>query len=470
MPPKSAMPKAKKPAAAKKAARGEEAPVPVAAPPEAVADVLDTAEDGADVGAVDATAAKSGRKHAVHSDEVWHDDDDKLKPFQTSNQLPAWAQFDEESRKRSRDDDDETDDDDDVAISAVKALLRGTAPILKSKHQRKVAMTPKVTNILPIKGEEIRALQWHNSGEVLVVSGRKKVFVEHCAGKYTEKVAAWPILGARKSGTGGRTILTSGLAQGGNSLVILCTETYVPQLLDLSTGYISAMSCFDPRRGSSFRVQTKGGGREPYPTKLAVAPTAEAGQRCLIASDQTVTVASLAHASITNTIVLSDEVSACTFSGNVEIMVAARNRVYVYDIRNTARIVRDFVDEGSLQTSCLGIGATTLAIGSTSGVVNLYPRSVAEATGKPTKSLMNLNTACDCFSFGSWKGADVLAMSSSNQSNGLRLVSLPNGAVTPSFPDQGMQHGFITATAFNPVQPILSVGEKGRVVNYLLNL
>lgn len=122
-----------------------------------------------------------------------------------------------------------------------------------------------------------------------------------------------------------------------------------------------------------------------------------------------------------------------------------------------------------------------IAIGSTSGIVNIYDRStiiklltdVPEDSGTtrqstttlrptPTKTLDNLTTPISHLVFSS--NAQVLVLASSWKNNALRLVHLPSCSVYRNWPTQRTPLGRISAVAMSPDGGYLVVGnEQGKV-------
>lgn len=84
--------------------------------------------------------------------------------------------------------------------------------------------------------------------------------------------------------------------------------------------------------------------------------------------------------------------------------------VYIWDI-NMRRCIRRFSDEGSIKITCMTAKNDQLAIGSSTGVVNLYNTKSDDfslSNPTPTKSIMNLTTSIEGVEFN--HNCEMLAM------------------------------------------------------------
>ncbi|KAI0966768.1 Indigoidine synthase A like protein-domain-containing protein [Xylaria arbuscula] len=134
-------------------------------------------------------------------------------------------------------------------------------------------------------------------------------------------------------------------------------------------------------------------------------------------------------------------------------------------------------DEGSNGTSALALGGSEgpkllgedrwVAIGSQSGVVNIYNRHTLilpsgedelklKSRPEPTKALMNLVTPVTVLTFS--PDGQVLAMASRFTRDALKLVHLPSCTVYRNWPTQQTPLGRIEAIAFGTKSDMLAVG------------
>lgn len=161
--------------------------------------------------------------------------------------------------------------------------------------------------------------------------------------------------------------------------------------------------------------------------------------------------------------------------GHELIGVTEQSEVYVWDVRMQACLTR-WRDEGGFGATVLATNRSggQLAIGSSTGVVNLYDQSSALATTtadvggaerKARKSIMNLVTAISAMSF-NHDGA-VLATASSAKRDALKLTHIASGTVFGNWPSAGTPLGHVSTVDFSRASEYLAVGnERGSVLLY----
>jgi U3 small nucleolar RNA-associated protein 18 len=132
------------------------------------------------------------------------------------------------------------------------------------------------------------------------------------------------------------------------------------------------------------------------------------------------------------------------------------------------RVISRWQDEGAVGTTTLSLGGRHnfskstigtdrwIAIGSSSGIVNIYDRSVwanntntespVPANPKPTKTLEHLTTPTSHLVFS--PDGQILAMASQWKRDSMRLVHLPSCTVFRNWPTSSTPLGRITGIAF----------------------
>lgn len=271
------------------------------------------------------------------------------------------------------------------------------------------------------------------------------------------------------------------------------------------TKIVSAYNSSSPR--SSAGMAGGGGSEDSIGSLLAVA------------SGCSVRLGSVSSGSVVGMITTNELVTDLQFLTNASLLyVASGKRVLVYDIRQMGqRFLYEHVDEGALSISSLSVSNSYLTLGSSTGVVSLYTRPTGSTTTSSfasgagatwagihsgTGSSRNSSgyitnwTALKTFSqlttsvagvilgnrnsagrtsrmqggSGTSAGDTALCYFTGGQKAGFRLAHLsresPYGVVVPSFPAVSLRHDFIHTVSFAPTLPILSVGERQRVVNY----
>ncbi|KAL2844328.1 WD40-repeat-containing domain protein [Aspergillus pseudoustus] len=143
------------------------------------------------------------------------------------------------------------------------------------------------------------------------------------------------------------------------------------------------------------------------------------------------------------------------------------------------RIVARWKDAGGVGTTVLRLGGALpqfskqslgpnryLAIGSKSGIVNIYDRSTWTSTSlprnpEPLRALDQLVTPITQVEIS--PDAQFLAMASEMKKDALRLVHLPSCTVYRNWPTQSTPLGRVTSVAISPNSEYLAVGnERGR--------
>jgi U3 small nucleolar RNA-associated protein 18 len=327
-----------------------------------------------------------------------------------------------------------------------------------------------------IPKEPIKDMAWHPSGQMLAVTTTRAVHLYHVAGSFVERVSTTAIKG--------KGLAQSAMVQSGDHVVVLPSGGYVPLKVTLATGEVSALNFLDSRlSNSSVRAQA-GTSTDTCPTLFTPCPGDKSGLRFAMPVGSRIVLGSLASSSVMQTLTLPGHVNDVVFVSEYEIAAAVGPSVLFYDTRRVGKCVRRIQDEGALEcTRLCSFGGSSLVVGSSSGAVNLYQLAGVASTvaPRPAKTFLNLSTSCDLLvagpmsaplaastaaaGAGAGLGAGFL-MGSSQQQAGFRLVSLPEGRVTPRFPAASMNHNFVQCVAYHPTAPIFSIGEYGRIVNY----
>ncbi|ORY80047.1 WD40-repeat-containing domain protein [Protomyces lactucae-debilis] len=137
------------------------------------------------------------------------------------------------------------------------------------------------------------------------------------------------------------------------------------------------------------------------------------------------------------------------------------------------RVLRRWTDYGGLNTTKLATGGLDdrwIAVGSKSGIVNVYDRRKTgnEIAPVPTRSLDQITTSIHDLQISS--DGQILAMASRAKKDALRMVHLPSCTVFSNWPTQSTPLGKIGGIAFSPQTEMLSVGnEAGKVTLWSLS-
>ncbi|KAI9673935.1 MAG: hypothetical protein M1817_002141 [Caeruleum heppii] len=162
------------------------------------------------------------------------------------------------------------------------------------------------------------------------------------------------------------------------------------------------------------------------------------------------------------------------------LVIAGKNgEVTEWDVRSKTTVAR-WVDDGAVGTTVVALGSylppspsTTakpfgtdryIALGSTSGIVNIYDRSLFSATSspltpKPTRTLSHLTTPTSHLVFSPC--GQLLVLASRAKKDALRLVHLPSLTVYRNWPTDRTPLGRVASVAWSPEGSMLALGSEG---------
>ncbi|OAP61919.1 hypothetical protein AYL99_04122 [Fonsecaea erecta] len=171
-------------------------------------------------------------------------------------------------------------------------------------------------------------------------------------------------------------------------------------------------------------------------------------------------------------------------NGDGFAVVGKNGEVSEYDIE-ARRVVMRWMDEGAVGTTVIALGGDAgqqcqggsrwVAVGSSSGVVNLYDRRGWMGTGdpgdhvadkddrpKPARMFDQLTTPISHLEFS--QDGQMLVMTSRWKKNALRLAHLPSCTLYRNWPTDKTPLGRISAAALSPDGSYLAVGnEQGKI-------
>ncbi|GAB5588707.1 U3 snoRNP protein [Umbelopsis nana] len=146
--------------------------------------------------------------------------------------------------------------------------------------------------------------------------------------------------------------------------------------------------------------------------------------------------------------------------------------VYQWDIAQR-ECVHKWMDDGAFKPSALAVSPNEdyYAVGSKSGIVNVYGREVLRTdVHKPTplKALGNLTTRIQEVKFN--HDSQLMGISSNRKRDQFRLVHLPSLTVFSNWPTAATPLSYVSSFDFSPRSGYLAIGnDKGRVLLYRLN-
>ena len=142
------------------------------------------------------------------------------------------------------------------------------------------------------------------------------------------------------------------------------------------------------------------------------------------------------------------------------------------------RVIARWIDEGAVGTTVVALGGRGggskalgndrwMAVGSSSGIVNIYDRRKWSAESiparpKPVRAFDQLTTPTSRLEFS--QDGQLLCMASRWKRDALRLIHLPSCAVYRNWPTSSTPLGRITAVAWSPTSEMLAVAnEQGKI-------
>jgi len=152
------------------------------------------------------------------------------------------------------------------------------------------------------------------------------------------------------------------------------------------------------------------------------------------------------------------------------LSLAEDSEIYVWDIAQR-KCLKRWKDEGGFGSRLLSgdPNGRYLAIGASSGIVNIYGsnETVGADKPKPLKSIGNLTTAISTLRFN--PDSQLLAMASNVKKDQMRLVHLPSMTAFSNWPTSGTPLGHVSSIDFAPESKYVAIGNsRGRVLLYHL--
>ncbi|KAI8808686.1 WD40-repeat-containing domain protein [Cladochytrium replicatum] len=137
----------------------------------------------------------------------------------------------------------------------------------------------------------------------------------------------------------------------------------------------------------------------------------------------------------------------------------------------TRSLVHKFREDGAVNTKVFSISGDSkyFAIGSKSGIVNIYSGADCHSSErpKPLKSIPNLTTSIHQLRF--HPDSQILAISSRARKDSLRMLNLPSMRVYPNWPTERTPLSYINSLDFSPSGGYMAIGnDKGKALLYRL--
>lgn len=148
--------------------------------------------------------------------------------------------------------------------------------------------------------------------------------------------------------------------------------------------------------------------------------------------------------------------------------------IWEFDLSSSStKVTRKWADTSAVAVTRIALGGPGdrwLAVGTKSGMVNLFDRLSCNGSDspKPFKEISNIVTEITDLKFS--PDGQILCMSSLQKKDALKLVHLPLGTVFSNWPTSGTPLGRVTVLQFSPDNQILAIGnDVGRITLWRLD-
>jgi U3 small nucleolar RNA-associated protein 18 len=255
----------------------------------------------------------------------------------------------------------------------------------------------------------------------------------------------------------------------------------------IATGRRSYFYSVDVRSGTVRRVPNIRGRTEKSWEHL-VAPPATSGSDilALLGSNGYIVLISSKTKQLIGTMMTNSTVRSASFSSDGQTLttIGDDGEIYVWDSRTRACRFRK-PDVSGINGTAIALSPNNqfLATGGTSGVVNVYAgkdlnistdsipppsSSLLRSPLNPLQSLFNLTTPVHSLTFN--HDSSILAMSSQDLKDQLKLIHMPSLTAFSNWPTSRTPLHVVTSVTFSPHSGYIAIGnDRGRVLLYRLS-
>lgn len=295
----------------------------------------------------------------------------------------------------------------------------------------------------------VRALEFHPSGKIIMTAG------------LDQTVRLFNVDGHRCSKIQGvhldsMPIRSASFASGGQHVILSGRRAYFYRF-DLGSGTVTKVHTLE-RRGNAEKSLEK---FVSSPDGSSLAFLGTRGRVSVVSSRTYQQVGLLRMPTLCTSAAFSraDE--------NQIITTCNGGMVYVWDVRTYGCVDRHR-DEGSLRPTCVASSPEHYAVGSDSGVVNVYKSSglqsgselqeqaVSAREGKPEKAILNLRTSIADITFNC--DGRLMAFCSKSVKGGVRILHVPSLTVYKNWPSDRTNLRKAQCMAFSPSGGLLAIG------------
>uniref|UniRef100_F6PLP2 U3 small nucleolar RNA-associated protein 18 homolog n=1 Tax=Monodelphis domestica TaxID=13616 RepID=F6PLP2_MONDO len=355
---------------------------------------------------------------------------------------PAWAEI---SKKKIQSE-DESDENEDDLLQRTGNFISTSASLPRGILQMKSCLN---ANAERPSSAKISSVQFHPRAQVIMVAGLDNaISLFQVDGETNPKIQSiyleqFPVYRARFSASGEEVLATSNLSK--------------------------ILYVYDMMGGNVIPVHQVRGLKEKFVRNFEVSP--DGSFLLLNGSSGYFHLLSMKTKELIGSMKINGKVATSAFSSDSTKIYASSvdGEVYIWDV-NTRKCLNKFTDEGCLRGLSIAVSRNGqyVACGSSSGVVNVYNQDTClrEANPKPIKAIMNLVTGVTSMAFS--PTTEILAISSNEANEAVRLVHLPSCTVFLNFPMNRIKQISLAQTLdFSPRSGYFALGNnKGKALLY----
>ncbi|KAL0082192.1 WD40-repeat-containing domain protein [Phycomyces blakesleeanus] len=386
------------------------------------------------------------------------------KQFSKIYPRPAWATLPSESRKRKAtavmsDDSDAEHISDDEKLDDIDRLdlLKSTYGILEKRGSSHL-LSPRTLDVMRMSDAnqmsrsngEVTNIQFHPNAQVMMTASKDRTLkLFQIDGKTNPKIQSVYFKGT--------SIYSAAFHPSGDQIVVSGRHPHY-YIYDVQTGTVDRCPGIWGRPEKSLENFSLS------PCGRYIAFLGTSGTIILVSFLTKQWMANLKM----NGVVESVDWSA---DGKYIFGIGSEGSVYQFDI-GQRQCVKRWLDDGQIGATCLRVSPNEnyYATGSTSGIVNVYDRSVLDPNvGKPRplKAIGNIRTKINEIRFN--HDSQLMGISSRKARDQFKVVHLPTCSVYSNWPTGSTPLGHVSSFNFSPNSDYLAIGNtKGRVLLYAL--
>ncbi|CAK9045026.1 U3 small nucleolar RNA-associated protein 18 homolog [Durusdinium trenchii] len=371
---------------------------------------------------------------------------------QQFTKLNGVARWTEKQPTKELSDSEEEEEEFEAIASSMPAVARGGSLKPTQIDLQRLPELPLLANGQRKGSSAIEALQFHPNSELLLTGGRDKTLRLFAVdGDENPKVASYffkqfPILCATFTPTGDQILMSSTTSQMWG--------------LDVSSG-----EAFEVRNVSSDRSNYRCLVVGPSPSMVSGLKTSQ--MYGVLGDGGAINICDIKSKHNIRTLRMGAPGAALLFAPHKDVVYSADSEcnIYEWDI-STGRCRQKIKESWATGIRCMATSQQSLAIGTSTGNVDLLDLSGPKLSGTPIHSIGNLTTRVDCVRYS--PDGQILGICSRMKSKALRLVHSGTATVFQNWPTEKTPLDRASVFDFSK-QGVMAIGnETGRVLLYRL--